>query len=493
MDYFEKLLLDQNQQRKIQIFSVFLEEPVASKRTKRLKAELDVSTPTRIQLESEVKTHFEQIVTVDKSPRAAYSEYIALQLDQAVAYQFVLFCLDRHNRTVNDFCEQFFVSLSTLQRRVEPLRSALKEFDLSINVGKGLFLGDEKKIRLFIFDLFYQLGQRGVVFPSPQLPFEEKLYQEIVDLFPFENELYRDKITKLGIKVTFTRIKHGFFAPSSRKYAVLAPMVTQLKTGIMAEALKEYPANIQTQEIQLFCFFTMLGPFFHNDSEKVRKIYQLFHSHSNPSVLMARKFYRFIKKTSPSVYAAVSQNNIFLTNLYCIFYAFYVFGGTFPNLQYFLLTEKFEMGSYFKYLTHEIRQFVEAGHDSKSFLDMSSEAKEFLIGALSYVLIPYLEHRPKKLRLYFDTEYDYFFYQSFISSIIQLKFVGMVRDPQIADVIITDRDMAQETKSLDKSVIPFRIEELGNEARRVVDAIFDLVDFGKTIFIGGSLDDLSEE
>ena len=95
---------------------------------------------------------------------ATVDEYRYHLLQQAVPFQFILYFLNDANPTIEQFCEKYFVSRSTVSRKIDKLKKHLKRFNIRFTYTEAGMSGDERLIRLALFDLLW-LGTRGIECP----------------------------------------------------------------------------------------------------------------------------------------------------------------------------------------------------------------------------------------------------------------------------------------------------------------------------------------
>ncbi|WDF82078.1 helix-turn-helix domain-containing protein [Lacticaseibacillus pabuli] len=88
-------------------------------------------------------------------------DYRLFLLNQSIQFQFIDYLIQATSLSVDKFCQDRFISRSTLTRKTLPLRQFLGEYGIKISFTKPGLTGDERKIRLFIFS-FYWFSYHGV-------------------------------------------------------------------------------------------------------------------------------------------------------------------------------------------------------------------------------------------------------------------------------------------------------------------------------------------
>lgn len=114
--------------------------------------------------------------------------------------------------TTADFCEEYFISRSTLSRKLKRLNQILNTFDLHISLSEHMSLrGEESKIRLF-YHFYFHIVHQGIdnlpwhsdIFPSLEVICQLLTY---LDLVPQKNTL---SDARSFIYISMQRIENHF-------------------------------------------------------------------------------------------------------------------------------------------------------------------------------------------------------------------------------------------------------------------------------------------
>ncbi|WP_164848100.1 helix-turn-helix domain-containing protein [Lacticaseibacillus hulanensis] len=104
-----------------------------------------------------------RVMSQDNFP-VSVDEYRLFLLENSIQFQFVDYLVQSTSLSVDKFCQDRFISRSTLTRKTMPLRKLLADYDIKISFTQPGLVGSEQKIRLFLF-IFYWLGYHGVRWP----------------------------------------------------------------------------------------------------------------------------------------------------------------------------------------------------------------------------------------------------------------------------------------------------------------------------------------
>ncbi|WP_407893121.1 helix-turn-helix domain-containing protein [Lacticaseibacillus sp. N501-2] len=92
--------------------------------------------------------------------------YRANLVQHSLVYHIIDYMIKSPSPSPNQFCDQEFVSRSTISRKVKPLNDLLKQYGLKLKLAKFTFEGSEVNIRYFLFTMYWW-AYRGIVWPFP--------------------------------------------------------------------------------------------------------------------------------------------------------------------------------------------------------------------------------------------------------------------------------------------------------------------------------------
>ncbi|WP_164509898.1 helix-turn-helix domain-containing protein [Lacticaseibacillus porcinae] len=90
--------------------------------------------------------------------------YRAYLVQNSLVYRIVDYVIKSPSPSPSQFCDQEFVSRSTISRKLKPLNDLLKQFGLKLKLAKFAFDGDEINIRYFLFTMYWW-AYRGTQWP----------------------------------------------------------------------------------------------------------------------------------------------------------------------------------------------------------------------------------------------------------------------------------------------------------------------------------------
>lgn len=117
---------------------------------------VDLSGVPRDQVRAAMLTGVDLPISLDA--------YRADLVQNSLVYRLVDYVLKAPSPSPSQFCEQEFVSRSTISRKLKPLNDLLKQYGLKFKLAKFAFDGNEVNIRYFLFTLYWW-AYRGTIWP----------------------------------------------------------------------------------------------------------------------------------------------------------------------------------------------------------------------------------------------------------------------------------------------------------------------------------------
>ena len=188
---YEQTFLDRADLQKFQMFSAIKDSTVQTYTINTLSRHLDLSYQQGYNILQELfrdmaglTVHPEKLkrrqINLLMEIDVTVDDYHLYLLKHAIAFQFVDYIVQANHPSTEKFCQAHFISRSTLVRKTAALRKLLKRFQLKLSFSDLGFIGQESRIRLFLFD-FYWLGYHGVDWPFKVLD-EHQIVQEYMAL-----------------------------------------------------------------------------------------------------------------------------------------------------------------------------------------------------------------------------------------------------------------------------------------------------------------------
>lgn len=294
-------------------------------------------------------------------------------LKSSVPFQFVLYFLNEEHPTIDDFCIRYNSSRSTVSRKIENLKRYLKQFNLRFTYTEAGMAGDERLIRLALFNITW-LGVKGVVWPFPAM--EERIAEELVDCFAPHFPLARTYIGRHELKflaaVSYLRIKKGNYVRFDKAYTFLMKDNPYYDPDILDD-WDHFELNSRQKRLETYFgyFLSHMIPFYTiADDPALLHTLQDFAERPNPVYLLAQDYLAWAKEHFFQGYEEVLDQATILGNLLNIGFGFYTIKHPFPNIPHILGREQAPLQS--------LRELRKSGQEFLTEISNRADYQSFL-------------------------------------------------------------------------------------------------------------------
>jgi hypothetical protein len=329
------------------------------------------------------------LVTID--------EYRYFLLKKSVPFQFILYLLNHETPSVDDFCERYFVSRSTVSRKMLPLKKHVKQFNLRFGYTEANLIGDERSVRVALFNALW-LGTRGTAWPFESVAFEdaERLALAFAEYFPLSRTYLGAKELTYFAAIFLCRTRKKFFVPYDDCYDFLMMNnpyydFERLNKELgPAQALSE--ENSKGESSFIF-FLAHYAPFYTLDDDP--SLFQTLHDFTTRPNLVYELVQEFLEYAKSNIFIEDTEsldNPIIVGNLLNVMFTFYALRQPFPSLERLVEAPKIRSKAN-KFLETKIQQFFDeqAQHTGRKFI---YTIKKPLVHSFKNVLLPIYD-KPK--------------------------------------------------------------------------------------------------
>lgn len=270
------------------------------------------------------------LVTID--------EYRYFLLQKSVPFQFILYFLNHDSPNIDDFCERYFVSRSTVSRKMLPLKKHVKQYNLRFTYTEANLVGDERAVRVALFDALW-LGTRGTVWPFKNVAFEdaERLANAFSEYFPLSRTYLGAKELTYFAAIFLCRTRKKMFVCYDARYDFLMmdnPYYDFERLNKELGPVQALPPKESKGESSFIFFLAHYAPFYTLEDDA--SLFQTLHDFStrpNPVYELVQEFLEYAKVDIFKKEPEALDKSIIVGNLLNIMFTFFVLRQPFPNLQ----------------------------------------------------------------------------------------------------------------------------------------------------------------
>ena len=368
---------------------------------------------------------------------ATVDEYRYHLLQQAVPFQFILYFLNDANPTIEQFCEKYFVSRSTVSRKIDKLKKHLKRFNIRFTYTEAGMSGDERLIRLALFDLLW-LGTRGIECPinvdKHQL---NKIIDTYKDYFPLSQTYFGTQEIKLFTSINMVRVQKKKFTKYDPRYNFLMKDNPYYDFTSLRDLIDMPMTTRQLKgETSFIYFLAHYSPFYTiRDDQSMKQALHDFDSRPNPVNDFVTEFRNFAKKVLFPDRPDIMDDPLVVSNMLNITFGYFIFRQPFPSMIELVLdpNAKQTRGEYI--LFQNIQNFMQMTKENPSYSFISS-VHPMITRAFKRLLLPYFNQSPyaHNLKVGIALEHNAIFVRDLYRFLEDLRFI----DAEPYDVSLKD-------------------------------------------------------
>lgn len=353
-------------------------------------------------------------------------EYRYHLLKSSIPFQFILYFLNENEPTIEDFCDRYYSSRSTVSRKIDRLKRHIKKFNLRFTYTEAGMSGDERLIRLSLFNILW-LGVRGIDWP---FAVSEKEAEALVDQFAEYFPLSRSYLGRLELKyfaaIFLLRIKKNHFVRYDKAYDFLMkgnPYYDYERLNAFLGG--RLPRRECKAESSFIYFLAHSVPFYtvEDDPTLIQTINDFSH---RPNVIfpLVQDFLKYAKHEIFEENPVLLDQPIIIGNLINITFGYYVIKHPFPTIQRLVVGPRDEDRSV-KQLEAKVMDFLKSKEkepDYESFIN--KETIQLLADAYSDVILPYFDRAKyaQKVLIGVALEHNFLLVKNLYQILTDLRF-----------------------------------------------------------------------
>lgn len=273
------LILEDSARQKISVMEFFSDKEAGTYSINYLCSELNLSYTTLSTLTQEIHNN---LLDLAKKPFLTtngkiawepkdyhHNEYIQYLVRTSIPYNFILYSLTKPEVTFEEFCDDFYLSQSTILRKLRPLKKYLDSFKIRLLASKMKITGNEAMIRMF-YTTYLWAGNLGRDIHLSQFDFKEE--REIMRTLHFDQADFmhpREIFLRLAVNRLRAEQNYPLELPQFKTlpFSEFLPALTTYCEKFIPDATQAY---IQGRFISYMLYFT---PFYINvDDFRIKEL-----------------------------------------------------------------------------------------------------------------------------------------------------------------------------------------------------------------------------
>lgn len=393
------IILDDFSWQKLEIMAYLSQQPPGTYSINTLSNALGLSYTAGSTLVQEIHADLSELFSMPflndfgkiqwQSQGYRHNEYIQYLLRGSVIYSFVIETLLHPETSFQDFCQKFFLSQSTVLRKLRPLKEYLQKFQLKLMPSKMKITGRETLLRMF-YTVYLWAGDHGTMLLNSfdySFVTEKQLIQQLG--WDSKDFMHPQEIF-LRLAVNRIRGQQGHFLPDLPLDAsCFSDFIQPLETYASSFIPDGQQARCHARFIGYMLYFTP----YYLDIDDFR-VQELNHYYENlkesqlPIALLAEEYEAFLfSQLIDSEKAQYEESFLLHINVFVTLMNYLVHGGDAPMIMDIARTVTTTDGGLFDDIHSYNQQFFRKIVRRKDFTWLAP-ALEDLVTDLAYVVIP---------------------------------------------------------------------------------------------------------
>jgi len=326
-----------------------------------------------------------QLSATDPFP-VSVDEYRLYLLQQAIQFEFLDYLVQSTNPSVDKFCQEHFISRSTLLRKTTTLRDFLASYDVKLSLTQATFIGDEKQIRLFLYT-FYWLSFHGLKWPfkTPTMPVIHQQYDQLPNARQDSVAVLQDV---LFWGICRLRISHGAILQRFHRYDEILGRLEGAQDYVYAPELFPglHPDELRA-ESAFFYFHQIRDMDFQDNGQADDMLYQYFMTDQNVVSDYLHRLVNYAKPFLREPDQTILTNPVLATNIARVVLNYYLLDGEYVKILDFF--NPVRPGYEQTRLLDFLNEFVETLPHTGAYASLY-KVRHQIVHMLYYLLIPYL-------------------------------------------------------------------------------------------------------
>ncbi|BCA84714.1 hypothetical protein EsVE80_02370 [Enterococcus saigonensis] len=429
------LILEDAARQKISVMEFFSDKEAGTYSINYLCSELNLSYTTLSTLTQEIHENLLNLVAEPflitngkilwQPANYQHNEYIQYLVRTSIPYNFILYSLTKPEVTFEKFCEDFYLSQSTILRKLRPLKKYLNSFGIRLLASKMKIAGNEAMLRMF-YTTYLWAGNLGKDIHLSQFDFSDE--RAIMRKLQFDKACFmhpREIFLRLAVNRLRAQQGHKLELPKFKTlpFSKFLPELTSYCQKFITDPQQAY---IQGRFISYMLYFT---PFYINIYDfrikELNDYYEALKKNKNSLINLIEEYEQYfftelIPKTTPSY----EETFLLRINLFVTFMNYITYQGDVPLIMDITRQKQ----------THEHDAYLELLKRNGEFFRRICRRKDFawltncyddLIEDITYVILPTFKKccDDQILNVGILTIPDYFIMQTIKEVLEQFGFV----------------------------------------------------------------------
>lgn len=343
---FFNIVFTQKERRKLAIFHLLEEQHELT--VKKISEKLDLSSNHVKNLLLEMENEFAdfyypgfQLLTKKEISQNLpadlnYDYYYSYLIQHSIPYRAVKSSLFHPKRRLDEFCQENYISRASAMRQLQSLADYVQEFGVTFNRSQLAFKGDERLIRLILFNILWAASRGNDDYPFDLS--ESDLLKKLADLTRHTSlnwSFVGKKEVCLFAGITFQRIAQAHYVSDDPRYKE-AFFNNDHQTKRLFSEHFSIPYAHQEDEFRFAQFMVFYAPTFQYETEISNEEVDFLDGQGQLLSSLLKELDNYWQTEIFPEDTVFQDNRTIHTRLFNILFCYYLFPNRIPTL-FFLM------------------------------------------------------------------------------------------------------------------------------------------------------------
>ncbi|MBX9060441.1 helix-turn-helix domain-containing protein [Enterococcus faecium] len=360
---FFNIVFTQKERRKLAIFHLLEEQHELT--IKEISKKLDLSSSVVKNILNEMENEFDdfcfsgfKLLSKNKINQNLpidlnYDYYYSYLIQQSLPYRAMKSSLFYPEKNLMEFCQENFISRASAMRHLQSLADYVQEFDVIFNRSQLSFKGDERLIRLILFNILWAAsrGNEDYAFYVSKSELLKKL-AELTKHTSLNWSFVGKKEVCLFAGITTQRIAQGHYVEDDPRYSEAVFSNDHRIKCLFGEHFS-IPASHQDSEFRFAQFMVFYAPTFQYENPTLNEALDIFDKKGQLLSSLLKELDNYWQTEIFPDDRVFQHNQIVHLHLFNILFCYYLFPKRVPTL-FFLMNyfHKKKSSSYYYLKEH---------------------------------------------------------------------------------------------------------------------------------------------
>lgn len=432
---FEDMILEDLAKRKLTLFKLLLQYNDHTYSVNFFENKLDYSYSRVVYLLESIQQDIlaitgESLTLVDSKgvhPKIniTYDQYYQYLLIESVPYQLLVSILYSAEDDLEAFCKKQFLSRASVIRKTRLMVAYFKKFNVKLNSSRLTLTGNERLVRLLLYQLIWFCSQGSHVPRKPSLIDYEDVVRIISPYFPDSHSYSAKRQIYLSLDIVYLRVKAGHILKEKTAIPPYLPIDLDYAAIFFKDVITN-PTWLEA-EAEFSAFLLTRSPnYFRPTDFRLSFLQNYLATEKNQATLILNEFCTFYSSEIMANQIDITSRKVLFGNIANMIFSVSILQKPFPTIFHLVSDQSLATNKSFIELNTQFKAFFTKISKRKNFHWIKGNIKQLSEG-LACLLLPQYESLQKEdfLDVALIAESNFLITQQLTNFLNDLSFVRL--------------------------------------------------------------------